>query len=437
MAIFRKRADPEIEKEDELSPEMSSQLLRAFLSPEIMDREKALNIPSIYGCVDKIASKVASTPVKLYRMKDGKKEEILDDRRVFLLNEETGDTLDGNQFKKAMTMDYLLGKGGYAYVNWENNIVKSIHYVEDRNISFSGNSDVIFKRYYILVQGNIYDPSEFIRFIRNTKDGRSGSDITSEAQKILNVSYNSLKYEEYLVASGGNKKGFIKSLKRLTEDKIEKLKEAWRNLYSTNSENVIILNDGLDFKEASNTSVEMQLNENKKANANENCKLFGIPHSILDGGATEQDEKIFIKYKLNDVFSDFERAINRAMLLESEKGTYFFAFDQNDLTKGDIEKRYAAYGVGLEKGFLQPDEVRFKENMPPLDLDFVKLGLQDVIYFPNEKSIYTPNTNSYVKIGDGIQCESKSEGTQQSLTGTSTQLEGTAGQSETGTESDS
>ena len=62
-------------------------------------------------------------------------------------------------------------------------------------------------------------------------------------------------------------------------------------MYSDSSENVIVLNDGLTFKESSNTSVELQLNENKKTNADEICKMFHVPPSIISGKATEEDKK--------------------------------------------------------------------------------------------------------------------------------------------------
>ena len=42
---------------------------------------------------------------------------------------------------------------------------------------------------------------------------------------------------------------------------------------------------------------------------------------------------------------------------------------------------------------MQIDEIRFKENMEPLGLDFVKLGLQDVLYYPKEKVTFVPNMN--------------------------------------------
>ena len=38
------------------------------------------------------------------------------------------------------------------------------------------------------------------------------------------------------------------------------LRAAFRDLYSNDVENVVVLNEGLEFQESSNTAVEMQLN---------------------------------------------------------------------------------------------------------------------------------------------------------------------------------
>lgn len=110
--------------------------------------------------------------------------------------------------------------------------------------------------------------------------------------------------------------------------------------------------------------------------------------------------KNFVKYGLMDAISDFESALNRSLLLEKEKGKMFWQFDVTELTKGDIDKRYNAYSVGIEKGFLQTDEVRKRENLPPLDMNFVKLGLQDGLYDPKSKTVYVLNTNKAVCLDD-------------------------------------
>ncbi len=372
---------------------MSDPLLRALIGGDSVDRNTAMNIPAVAACVNMIADTVSSLKVKLYRRTDDRVEEVTGDRRTYLLNEDTGDTLDAVQFKKAMVTDMYMGRGGYAFVNKQRGEVKSIHYVEAERVGFLRNTDPIFKDYQIEVDGRSYEPWQFITLLRNTRTGAYGKSIIDECRELLDVIYSTQQYEKSLVKKGGNKKGFLKAKNKLTDDAMSKLKTAFRRLYANNSESVLILNDGLEFQESANTSVEMQMNENKTTNNDDVCKIFLVPPSMVNGRATEEDKKQYYQNCILPILERFAAAINRAMLREDEKGTLFFAFDDTDLTKGDIQKRFGAYKVALESGFMQLDEVRKQERLPEFGLDFIKLGLQDVLYYPKENKVYTPNTN--------------------------------------------
>lgn len=378
---------------------MEELLLSAGIASETISEEQALNIPSVSACVEIIANTVASLPVALYQESEGKVIEVKGDERIFLLNDETKDTLDGFQFKKAIVEDYLLSGAGYAYIRRDRNKVKSLHYVDNRSLSVNVSVDPIFKSYDIIVNGATYRDFEFLKITRKTKDGVTGKGIIAENNKMLSVAYNSLIFEEILVKTGGNKKGFLQAQGRLSPEAITELKNAWNNLYKNNSENVVILNNGLDFKEASNTSVEMQLNENKKTNSIEISKMFTMPSAVLEGKASDDDINNFIKLCILPILKAFETALNKDLLLPSEKEkSFYYAFDTKELMKGDILKRFQAYEIASKNGFMQLDEIRYREDLEELGLDFIKLGLQDVLYNPITKEIYTPNTNKTTNI---------------------------------------
>lgn len=395
MGLFnRNKKKPEIREDTQVDASViSDPLLRALIGGEGVDRDTIMNIPAISACVNMIADTVSSLKIKLYRKDKDRIEEVTDDHRTFLLNEDTGDTLDAVQFKKAMITDMFLGRGGYAYVNRVSGEVISIHYVEEQKIGFHKNCDPIFKDYMLEVGGRTYNPWQFITLLRNTRNGCYGRSIIEESPELWDIIYSSQQYEKTLVKKGGNKKGFLKAKNKVADEVMQKLKEAFRKLYSNNSESVVVLNDGLEFQESSNTSVEMQLNENKETNNKDACKVFLIPPTIINGNPSEEDKKQYYQGCILPILTRFATAINRAMLLEDEKSTMFFAFDDTDLTKGDIEKRFEAYKIALDSGFMQLDEVRKNEKLPAFGLDFIKLGLQDVIYYPKENKIYTPNTN--------------------------------------------
>ncbi|HOA82068.1 MAG TPA: phage portal protein, partial [Defluviitaleaceae bacterium] len=381
------------ERAEDVISQAETALLKALLGNTTVTKTEALNIPSVKSCITFIADTVSMIPIKLYRDNNGKAEEVKNDNRVLLLNDDTKDTLDAVQFWRAIITDYFLGKGGYAYINRCFNDVVSLHYVDETHISTIKDIDPIFKKYKIMVNGKEYWPYEFIKILRNTKDGAQGVSLIEENKLILSVAYNSLIFEETLVKKGGNKKGFLKSEKTLTEDAIRMLKEAWRNLYSNNSDNVVVLNKGLEFQEASNTSVEMQLNENKETNSAEICKLFNIPVNIIKGTASKQEYTNAFKMGVMPVLKVIECALNRELLLEREKGSFYFAFDTKEMLKGDIKERFEAYKTAIESNFMQIDEVRYMEDLPALGIDWIKLGLDSVLYNPKTGEIYTPNTN--------------------------------------------
>ena len=110
-----------------------------------------------------------------------------------------------------------------------------------------------------------------------------------------------------------------------------------------------------------------------------------------------------VQYCVNPILKELECALNRDLLLESEKGSYYFSTDTSELTKGDVEKRFKAYETASKNGFMQIDEIRLKENLPPLGLDFVRLGLQDVLYDPKTRKFYMPNMNQTGGLEDGLE----------------------------------
>lgn len=396
--IMRTRAEPEHRADEMLTLDT---LLESLLKIGRISKKQALSIPSVQASIGIIANKISSLPIKLYRKENGEVTEVTDDIRVKLLNNDTGDTLTSVQFWKAIVEDYFLGKGGYAYINKAAGRLQSLNYVDEINVSCIKNTDPIFKDYDILVNGVTYKPYDFLKFLRKTKDGCESSSIIKENELMLSVVYFSLKYENKLVAKGGNKRGFLSSENKLDQAAIDDIKASWARLYSNeDSENVVVLNKGLTFTEASNSSVEMQLNEQKLTNSSEISMLINVPNPIIRGKASEQDEKSFIKDCIIPILNDFEGTLDRDLLLEKEKSSMYFAFDTKELLRGSQKERYEAYEIALRNNFLQIDEVRKLEDYKPLGFNYIRLGLQDVLLDPKSGQIYTPNTNKAQNMGD-------------------------------------
>lgn len=364
---------------------VSDVLLQAIMRRDKITREQALTIPAVSANVDFIASTIASMPIKLYKYKNNKVEEVTDDERTKILNGDTGDTLDGYQLKKALVEDYLLDKGGYAYIQKWNNKVMGLYYVDPDFVVIEYNFKPVFKAYKIFVETRQYYDFEFLKLLRNTKNGAWGVGLVDEINEALQAAYQTQLYQLGLVKTGGNKRGFLKSEKKLGRDEIDALKEAWRNLYANNTENVVVLNNGLDFKEAANTSVEMQLNESIDTLTKNIDKIFHISSDFYET----------FKLAIYPIIKAFETALNRNMLLEKEKGKYFFGFDVKEIIRSNPKERFEAYRIAKECGFMTKNEMRQSENMNEIEgLDVIDLGLGAVLYDVQSQTYYTPNTGT-------------------------------------------
>lgn len=392
--IFRRRDNnntAEDKPAEAVTPPIDDVLLSALMNNETITRDKAMTLPAVSGAVDFISSTVASMPVKLYKVKDGKVEEVERDTRVKMLNGDTGDTLDGYQLKKAMVEDYLMGKGGYCFIGKERNEVTGLYYVKDKYIEIFRAHEPIHKTFKISVMGKNYKPYEFIKLLRNTKDGASGVGLTVQISKELETAYQTLLYQLGMVKAGGNKKGFLKAQRRLGQDEINVLKRAWRNMYQNNTENVVVLNNGLEFQEASSSSVEMQLNESKRTLQDEINSLFHISN----------DFEITFKLAIYPIIKAFETALNRDLLLEKEKKNHYFEFDVKEILRSSIKDRYEAYKLAKETGFMTINEIRRAENMNYIEgMDVVNVGLGAVLYNTETHEYFTPNTGETISMGE-------------------------------------
>lgn len=388
---FRKR-DTTINTDSITDP-----LLKALLNGDTVDRETAMQIPIIASCVDKVCNTFASVPIKLYKniiTENGKRMAVeIEDERVRLINDDTNDTLDGFQFKKAICEDYLMGKGGYAYIKKVRNSFKGLHYVKDSNVQININSNPIFKNYDIYVNGEVYKDYQFIKILKNTKDGASGNGLVEQISRALQTANERLKYELSLTLTGGSRKGFIQSEKHLSDEAIKALRQAWEEYYSGNA-NTVILNDGLKFQEASNSSQQNEINEKNRTFISEIKDIFHISDNYIE----------FVKDAVVPILTAFVTALNRDLLLEKEKADYYFAYDTSELLKGTLKERYDAYAVAIQNGFKTRNEIRYLENDNAINgLDMINLSLGSVLLDANTGLIYTPNTNETVSLGKGVE----------------------------------
>jgi HK97 family phage portal protein len=75
----------------------------------------------------------------------------------------------------------------------------------------------------------------------------------------------------------------------------------------------------------------------------------------------------FVVHTIRPWLVRLEQGMNKALLTPSEKGQYFVGFVVDGLLRGDYASRMQGYAIGIQNGFLSPNDVRTLENMNTIE----------------------------------------------------------------------
>ena len=385
------------QEEREITGEM---LLTELNGGYYITAQQAQEIPAVSACLEYIGNKVALLPLKLYERDDeGRINEIKNDERTRLFNIQPSEYFDAFLFKNMLAKDYMLYGSCYAYIRRDFNAVKELIYLKPGDITKIANTDALNRYVKYWVQGKPVDEFNMFAALRSSTDGAAGRGLINDNAEALKTAFAELLFEQKMIRKQGLKKGYLSVENKISDEALKDLKAKWPRIYAGETDETMVLNSGIKFNELASTPAEMQIIQAKKDNFNSICNLFGVAPSVLAGTATPETETATFETAVIPPAKAIESAANRVLLLESEKRNRFFAFDMDEGKKGSLEARFNSYEKAVINGILQPDEIREKENMPPLGLDFIKLGLQDVLYDAEEKIIYIPNMGKSLKLG--------------------------------------
>ena len=114
---------------------------------------------------------------------------------------------------------------------------------------------------------------------------------------------------------------------------------------------------------------QAQFLETRKFQLNEIARIFRVPpHMIgdLERATFSNIEHLsleFVKYSLDPWLVRWEQSMARVLFNDDEKKNYFIKFNVDGLLRGDYQSRMSGYSVGIQNGFLSPNDVRELENM--------------------------------------------------------------------------
>ncbi|MBY6837844.1 phage portal protein [Clostridium botulinum] len=376
------------------------QILNTTIDSIVVNKDTISNISAVYSCLDFITSIIASLDFKLYKKTNTNKlEEIRDDKRLFLLNKEPNYFCNSTQLKKDIVRDMLIDGIGYINVEKNNNEFENLYYVDSNVISVMLDSEAIHKDVIISVQGQEMDISDFIIATLSVKNSIEGNGMLKQNKDLFKLALTLQNYFNKNLESGGGRKGIWKSEgKQLGSIEFAQFKQDAKDIQNTDQP--IILNKGLTYTPLTNSNKEMQIMENMRFINEEIIQLFGFP-KILNSDTF----KTLVKTKINPIINALENAVDKTLLLESEKEQgYCFKMYTDEIVKADIIERFNAYKTSLDAGVQSINEIRMKENLEPVEgMDIHKMTIGQALYNSDDGSWFIPNTGVKMDSEGGVE----------------------------------
>lgn len=382
-----------------------------FSPSSTITEEQAMKIPAVVACVELISGSISQLPVYLYREdENGEVEKVLNDNRIFLLNNEPNSMMNGLNFKKKLVKDYLFYGVSYSKKEMERNNILELHSLDMNNVQVTKyiidgyKFDADVKLTYMGTDGKtkkqkIFKPYDLIIVNKDTDDGFTGRGILKVGADILQLALNEIEYSSNVLKNGALPIGVIETMNKLSETAIKRLRSGWESLYggAKNSGKTVILEEGLQYKPISLKPNDMQLVDGKKVTLSDIARLFNVPESMLNANANkyasnEQNNLHFLQYTLAPIITAIESSLDKSLLLEEEKRNgYYFRFDVSEILRTTEKEKIESAAEALKNGIFSLNETRSTFDKPKLDDDYFIWSLGNVLFNPETKEIIVPN----------------------------------------------
>ncbi|MFN3387448.1 MAG: phage portal protein [Allosphingosinicella sp.] len=146
-----------------------------------------------------------------------------------------------------------------------------------------------------------------------------------------------------------------------------KIRTDWQSRFGgpRNAGAVAVLDQEMDAKFLAHDNKASQFIETRSFDVVEVARAFGVPPHILfelSRATFSNIEQQSLELYLYSMLGHFERVAAAATHQFAEPG-HFYEFLTDALLKGDIKSRYEAYAIAVDKGVLNPNEIRRRENL--------------------------------------------------------------------------
>ena len=336
----------------------------------------AEGISAVYACVSAISETIGSLPLAVYRKTDTGREKAPDHALYRVLHDMPNDRQSALEFREQMTAHMLLRGNAYARIarGGDGQVRQLIPLHPDRVRVFElENGRVGFEVTDSAGKVQRLTQDEVFHLRHRSDDGVVGVSPIARAKGVLELADAEARHGLATFTNGSKLLGVLKAPGRLNATQRQSIATAWKSFKAGGTP---VLDDGLDYAPVSMTLEDAEWTEARKFSVIEVARLFRVPPVIIQSmesanySNSVELARQFVTLCLRRHLVAWEQAIHRQLLTEAGRRTYFVEHGVEGLLRGDSTTRASFYQSAIQNGWMEVNEVRRLENLPPLDRKF-------------------------------------------------------------------
>lgn len=341
---------------------------------KVLAVDDALQISTVWRCVELLASTISSMPLFVYRSVDGIRQLARDDLLYQLLHDSPNNRMTPMEFWVAMLLNLLLRGNCYARIErLTNGNAYALWPMPADQVEPELLNDGTLVYYYRINNDLAVLSAENVLHIKGMGNGTIGLSRLEFMRSSTSEAANAQAAANRLFANNGKPSGILMVDQVLRKEQRDAIKANFIEMAEGGTSRLHVLEADMKYQQINLTPEEQQLLETRQYSVEELCRWFGVPpvlvgHSNVTAWGSGIAEIVdgFHKLTVRPAVVSIEQAITKRVLTPAQRARLSVEFSFDALLRASLKDRMEIYAKATQNGIKTRNECRQLENDPPL-----------------------------------------------------------------------